>query len=218
MPGARDSWHIGVAELGGGARHGIHAVGVERLRGISGDLHDLDLQAALLAQFLGIGLDLGRHGVDDGVGGVAQVDGELDVARNHVAAVREHLHHAHRAAAMRLVAQRGGHHFLHQVCGYLQRILAQRHGRGAGVRLHTGHGAVEPADAQHALHHADGDVVVFEHRALFDVGFEIGTNRVVTRLLRADVADSLQLFLDRLARRILRGVGMLQCESLGEHA
>jgi acetylornithine deacetylase/succinyl-diaminopimelate desuccinylase-like protein len=48
-----------------------------------------------------------------------------------------HLHHAHRAAAVGAVAQRRGHHFLHQLRGDLQRVPAQAHGRGAGVGFHA---------------------------------------------------------------------------------
>jgi hypothetical protein len=84
------------------------------------------------------------HGVEQLVVHIAQVDAEFDFAGNHVAAVREHLHHAHRATAIRRIAVGDGHHFLHDGGGHLQRILAQAHGRRARMRFHAGHHAVVP--------------------------------------------------------------------------
>ena len=119
---------------------------------------------------------------------------------------------------MRRVAVGCGHHVLHDAGGGQERILAQRHGRGAGVGFHAGHGAVKPANAQHALHHANGDVVVFEHRALFNVGFKVGANWVLARLFGADVANARQLVFDRFAFGVGGGIGMLQREGFGKHA
>ena len=84
--------------------------------------------------------------------------------------------------------------------------------------FHAGDGAVKPADAQHATDHADGLVVVFQHRALLDVGLEVRADGVVARLLVADVANALQLALHRLAFGVGGGIGVLQREGLGEHA
>ncbi len=109
-------------------------------------------------------------------------------------------------------------HLLHQLGGDLQRVLAQRHRRRPGVRLHAGDGAVVPADAEHAGDDADRLVVVLEHRPLLDVGLEVAADRMRARLLGADVADALELVLHRLAFGVLRGVGVLEGEGLGEHA
>ena len=217
VPGARHHWHVGVAQLLRSARHGVDAVAVKALRRVAGHQLDLHVQPALLAEPGGKGLDLVGHLVHHGVGAVAQVDRELDPAWNHIAAVRVHLNHADGAAPMRGMAQSSGYHLLHDGRGHLHRILAQCHGCRTGVGFHAGHGAVKPADTQHALHHADGDVVVFQHRALFDVGLEIGANRVLAGFFAADVANSVQLVAHRFAFGVAGGVGMLQGEGLGEH-
>ena len=86
------------------------------------------------------------------------------------------------------------------------------------MRLHAGDGAVVPANAEHARHHADGFVVVFQHRALLDVGLEVGTDRMVAGLLGADIADTLQFASDRLALGIDACISVLQREGLGENA
>ena len=150
--------------------------------------------------------------------GVAQVDAENDAARDDVAAVGVHLHPAHGAAPMRRVAVRAGHHFLHQLRGHLQRVLAQRHGRGPGVGFHALHGAVVPADAQHTRHHTDGLVVVFQHRALFDVGLKVGAHGVFTGHFGADAADARQLVSHALAFGVDGGIGVFQAEGFGKNA
>src|SRR6218665_2958188 len=55
-------------------------------------------------------------------------------------------------------------------------------GGGAGVGFDAGDGAVVPADAEHAADHADGGVVVLQHRALLDVRLEVRAYRVRARL------------------------------------
>ncbi len=59
--------------------------------------------------------------------------------------------------------------------------------------LHADDGAVEPADSQHAADRADGVVIVFQHPALFDLGFEVRINLMPTGLSVADLASALQL-------------------------
>ena len=71
---------------------------------------------------------------------------------------------------------------------------------------------------QHALHHADGDAVVLQYRALLDVGFKVRAYRVLSRYLLAHVADARQLVSDRLALGVDGGVGVCQREGLGENA
>ena len=85
---------------------------------------------------------------------------------------------------------RDGHRLLHDARGDLERVLAERHRRGPGVRLHARDDAVVPAEAEHAGHDADGLVGVFEHGSLLDVRLEVGAQRVLARLLVAHVADA----------------------------
>ena len=53
-----------------------------------------------------------------------------------------------------------------------ERVLAQRHRRGAGVGFLAGHRDLVPAHALRALHDADGAAFGFEDRALLDVQLE----------------------------------------------
>ena len=215
---ARDHRHVAVAQRCRSPRHRLHAVGMEGLGGVGRHGGDLDRQPALGAEQGRHRADVGVHRLAEFVAGIAQVDAELDPARNHVAAVRMHVDHAHRATAMRGVAVGAGHHLLHQFGGHLQRVAAQRHRRRAGMCFHAGDHAVVPAYAQHAGDHADRDVVVLEHRPLLDMGLEIAADRMVAGLLLADVADALEFALDGLAIGIGRGISVFQRESLGEHA
>ena len=217
VPGARDHWHVGVAQLLRRTCHGVNAVGMKADGRVTRHQLNLHVQPALLAKPGGKGFDLVGHLVHHGVGAVAQIDREFDPAWNHIAAVGMHMHHAHGAAPVWRVAQGSGHHLLHDGCCHLHRILAQCHGCRAGVGFHAGHSAVKPADAQHALHHANGDVVVFQHRALFDVGLEIGADRVLAGLLAADVANAGQLLTNAFALGVAGGVGVFQGEGLGKH-
>jgi len=173
--------------------------------------------AGLFLQALRQGLDLIGHGVHARIGGVAQVDAELDPPRDDIAAVGVHLHHAHRAAPVRRKLLRRQHHRLHQSGGHLQGVAAQGHGGGPGVGLHAHHRAVKPANAQHTGDHANRHARIFEHRPLFDVGFKIRANRVLAGDLGADIANALELFAHRLAVLVAGLVGMLEREGASKH-
>ena len=81
--------------------HGLHAFGMESLGRVARDQFNVDALAGLCLQALCQGLDLIGHGIHARIGGVAQVDAELDPPRDDIAAVGVHLHHAHRAAPVR---------------------------------------------------------------------------------------------------------------------
>ncbi len=93
--------------------------------------------------------------------------------------------------------QRDAVHRLHQPARREQRVAAQVHRRRAGVRVHADHACVEPALAERAGHGADGDARVLEHRALFDVRFEIRAQRAAAHRRRAAIADGIERFAER---------------------
>ena len=158
------------------------------------------------------------HGVEQFVVHVAQVDAELDLAGDHVAAVREYLHHAHRAAPVRRVAVGDRHHLLHDGGGHLQRILAQAHGRRSRMRFHARHHAVVPRQAHHGRHHADDFIGVFQHGPLLDMRLKVGADRMVARHLLALVSDARQLLAHRFSLRVFRRVRGLQRKGAAKHA
>ena len=186
------------------------------------DLFDVDLGPGRGSHF-GTGCaDLGVHLGQRFVVDVAQVGSELHAARNHVARAREHVDRADRAATVRRVAQRDGYGLLHQPGSGLQRVAAQRHRRRAGVRLLAGHRDVVPALAERTGHGADHDGGVFQHRALFDVRFEI---RREERCAGRDggcrvacVADGLERGLDADALAVDRSQRGGEREGAGIHA
>ncbi|MNH35229.1 hypothetical protein D3C79_958980 [compost metagenome] len=83
--------------------------------------------------------------------------------------------------------------------------------------LDAAQGQVEPFLAQGPEHHTDGLGLVLKDRALFDMGLEIGPDRVTQHRARARIADSVQGFTDADALGITLGQGFLQGELAGEH-
>ncbi len=98
-----------------------------------------------------------------------------------------------------------------------QGVLAQVHGCRARVGFNAAQGQVEPLLPQRSEHHADGLGLVLKDRALFDMGLEIGPNRVTQHRARAGIADSVQGFAHADALGITLGQGFLQGELAGEH-
>ena len=87
------------------------------------------------------------------------------------------MHHADRAAAVRQWRNAAAKLPPSDAWSHLQRVaFVAFHRCRAGVRLHAGHGAVEPADAQHPLT-TPMDFRCPQHRALFDVGLEVAPIR-----------------------------------------
>ena len=91
---------------------------------------------------------------------------------------------------------------LHHARRDLQRVLAQRHRRRAGVRLHAGDDAVVPAQAEHAGD--DADRLVVRPRGPGPARCAPRSRRragASPRLLGADVADALELVASPSCRR-----------------
>ncbi|MNV89637.1 hypothetical protein D3C71_1839490 [compost metagenome] len=109
---------------------------------------------------------------------MTEIQGHAHLARDHVARARVGLQATHRATGMGLVAEGGAVDCLHHRRRADQGVLAQVHGRRAGMGLDTAQGQVEPLLAQRTQHHADGLALIFEDRALLDMRFEIGPHRV----------------------------------------
>ncbi|MNI32262.1 hypothetical protein D3C73_861690 [compost metagenome] len=117
-------------------------------------------------------------------------------------------------------------HRQHQLGRRQQGIAAQRHRRGAGMRLDARQHHVVPALAQGGGYHADDRVGGFQHGALFDVRFEVGAyvigrDAVLPRWRHgnlARIADGLQGLADAHALAVLLRQRMLQGEGPGIHA
>ena len=150
--------------------------------------------------------------------GVAQVDREVDRTRDDVAGIGAHPHHADGRAAVRRIVERELVDRRNQLGGTHQRVPAALHRRRAGVGFHARHRHVEPADALHPLHDADGLLLRFEDRPLLDMGFEEGAYLAPAALHLAGVADALKLLADGLAVDVRAGQAFLQRERAAEDA
>ncbi|CFP00311.1 Uncharacterised protein [Bordetella pertussis] len=149
---------------------------------------------------------------------VAQVDRERHLAGNDVARGRIDVGHAHGAAPLGGVVQRDAHDFLHQVRGGVQGVAAHGHGRGAGVRLHAGHGDVVPAQAERAGDHADDLVLGFQDGALLDMRLEVLAQLALAHRRVAGVADARQLVAHRFAVHVGGRQRRFEREDIAEHA
>ena len=215
---ARGDRLVRVAERLRRLLHGADAVARELHRRRVPDLVDRDLQLALGGDLVGLAAGLqGHRGQRVGVG-MAQVDGEVDRARNDVARVGAHPHDADGRAGVRRVVERELVDRGNEPGGADERVPAALHRRRAGVGFHPRHGHVEPADALHPLHDADGLLFRFEDRPLLDMGLEEGADGAPAALHLASVADALQLLADGLAVDVRAREALLQREDAAEDA
>ena len=75
---------------------------------------------------------------------------------------------------------------------------------------HAAHGELDPVDALHARHRADGVVLVLQHRPLFHVQFDKGVHLVIAYRSRPGIADAGQVLAHRGAVYADRGQRILQ--------
>ncbi|MCY1395521.1 hypothetical protein D9M71_104660 [compost metagenome] len=98
-----------------------------------------------------------------------------------------------------------------------QGILAQVHGRRAGMGFNAAQGQIEPFLPQGAKHHTDGLALVFEYRPLFDMRLEIGAHGMARDCTWAGVADGIEGLADTDSFGVDLGQGFFQGEFFGEH-
>src|SRR3954470_23748897 len=135
------------------------------------------------------GLVLGFELIEHGHLRMPQVDAKKHLAGDHIARIRPHLHQADGAERIRLVRFGDRVDALPQPRGTQQRILAQPHGRRAGVGCLTRHGHLVPAHPLHAGDDADLLFLGFEDRALLDVQLKEGGEWMIAATLIAAIAD-----------------------------
>jgi len=144
------------------------------------------------------------HPVQAGYIGVAKVHREHRFSGHDVARVGPVDDHADGAARM-LGGLGEPVDFLDQKACAVERIAAQMHGCGAGVRVHAAHRDLEPALTERTGHHAYGIAGVFQQRSLLDVRLEIGTQLAPAHRRGARVADGAQRVAERHTVEIRRG-------------
>ncbi|MGF6745811.1 hypothetical protein OKW36_001447 [Paraburkholderia sp. MM5482-R1] len=144
--------------------------------------------------------------------------GEEHAARNHVARIRMHLHHADRRARERRMTQADFVDELHDARGAQQRVAAARHGRRPRVRLLAREHDFVPALTLRVGDHADRPVFGLEYRPLFDVQFERRVNLAAAARQRARVADALQFLADGLAVDVLARQSVLERKHTRKYA
>ena len=85
--------------------------------------------------------------------------------------------------------------------GARQRIAPQRHRHRAGMAGHAGEICRQPRGAGYRRHHADGKVLLLQHRPLLDVQFDIGMQFATRPRRRTDMIGIEPELLHRLAHR-----------------
>ena len=218
VAGARGDRLAGIAQGFRRVLHGTHAIGGELYRRRVPDLLERDFEPALGGKRLGLALGLGSHRRQRVGVRVAQVHREVDRAGDDVARVGTHPHDADGRAGIGRIVEREPVDCRDQHRGAHHRVLAALHRRGAGVGFHSGHVDVEPTDALHPLHDADGLLLRFEDRPLLDMGFEEGADLAPAALHLAGIADPLQLLADGLAVDVCAGQPFFQREHAAEDA
>ncbi|MCY1182010.1 hypothetical protein D9M73_225460 [compost metagenome] len=118
---------------------------------------------------------------------------------------------------MGLVTEGGAVDRLHHRSRADQGVLAQVHGRRAGMGFDAAQSQVEPLLTQGAKDHADGLGLVFKNRPLLDMRFEIRPHRVPRHGTRTGVANGVQRFANADTLGIALGQGVFQGELAGEH-
>src|SRR5262249_56107015 len=71
--------------------------------------------------------------------------------------------------------------------------MADAHGRGPRVILDARERDARPGDGHDAVHHAHGQMLLLEERALLDVELEIGAEGTGNAGLGTEIADALEL-------------------------
>ena len=94
--------------------------------------------------------------------------------------------------------------------GARQRVAPQRHRHRAGVAGHAGEVRRQPRGASYRRHHADGKVLLLQHRPLLDVQFDIGMQFAARPRRRADMIGSSPNC--TIASRIVRPLAVARVE------
>ena len=160
--------------------------------------------------FGGFRLDPGAHAVELVLIGRADIDGEDDLARQHVAGIGRELHLADAANGARLGLHRHGLHHFHDAGHGKAGIDAHVHRRRAGMGFLAGQREFQPPEALTVGDDADLLVFGLEDRALFDVIFEIGVHLARADLFVADPADAGELVAKAHAVRVLALIGVVE--------
>ena len=157
------------------------------------------------------------HPVQDGVVGMAQVDGRAHLAGDDVVRVRTDLEEADGADGVLVAAGDAvdaPDHLRHAD----KRVAAQVHRRRAGVGRSARQAQVEPAHPLHALHHADLPALGLEDRALLDVQLEHRAEADRARLGLATPADAVERGPEAVAPGIGPAVAVIAAVDAGPDA
>ena len=167
-------------------------------------------QAMLLAGSFDHLANFGNHRIQASRFQVPEVQGHAHFAGNDIARAWIGLQAADRTAGVRLMTQGGTIDRSHDNGGADQGVLAQVHWRRAGMGFDSAQLQVEPLLPESPHDHADRLALILKNRALLDVRFKIGTDRVATDLASAGIADGIECFAHGDAVGIDFGQGFLQ--------
>ena len=148
---------------------------------------------------------------------MAEVDSEEDRPRNNISRVRLDRNEADRRNGERGMVQGDFMYCLDHAGAGHHGIVAQVHGRAAGMSLLPGHGDLVPSLSLHAGDHTNQPVFRLQYRPLLDVKFKIGTQFMVAAFPLAAVADALQFRHKCFSVAVLNGIGKVTLKNTGEH-
>src|SRR5581483_5065838 len=164
---------------------------------------DVDLQGKLASPGDGFDLpdDVGNGAPAVHVGRRAHVDGEGDLARNDIGRAGPGIDIADRADQTGLI---GTAKLLDRADAFgcaRECIVPQPHRYGAGMSGHSGQPRRKPRRAGNRGDHAYGEILLLEHRALFDMQFDIAQKFAADARRLADMIGIEPERGDRLAQR-----------------
>src|SRR5439155_24289049 len=174
VTGARSDAAVAVAERLGGALDRVDQFWVEHRRFLAPDRIERDLDPAAARDFRSCAPQILVDGIERFRSRAANIDGEGDLAGDHVAGGSRNHGLADGADRVRTMGLRNPLNRQHEFRQRRQRVAAQRHRRGAGMAFEPGNLAVVPDNALAAIDHADGLVFGLQQRALLDVQFDEG--------------------------------------------
>ena len=211
VPGARDNLPRAIAKLGCGLSHQVDAIGIEWLRRDAEQLSKRQPGTAGSSKGRGLGSEFLGQSLHLSEVGMPELDTEAHLTGDDVAAVRQDMQLADRAAPILAARPHQPVHEINDTRRRDQRIAPCRRWGGAGMRVLAGDHGIEPDLRLRAGDDADLARLTFQDRALFDMQFKIGIGGERLRRVRPLITDGAQRLFDGHPNSPVRSVPRSRC-------